>query len=159
MILYRGVKSKYAEKYDGMGNSYQKGARWNHPYFPVLYFAPTSSVAALELANYFPSPKLVPSSYVMGVYELPDSVSSKTLELKDMPEDWTAYPHPTSTKDIGSAWLRANKELCLFVPSSASPGGRDRIVVVNPIHPEIKYFKLIETINEIYNKRTFQGLL
>jgi RES domain-containing protein len=60
MLIYRGVKQDYLESYDGMGNSYRKGARWNFPNHPVLYFAPNPSVAALELANYFPSPDLVP---------------------------------------------------------------------------------------------------
>ena len=158
MLLYRGVKSKYVENYDGMGNSYLKGARWNHPYHPVLYFAPSPSIAALELANYFPTPRLIPKTYVLGIYELPDSLPCKTLTLEQMPQDWQAFPHPTSTKDIGSAWLKSNRELCLFVPSAASPGGLENIVVINPNQPQIKNIKLVDTIPKIYNERAFQGL-
>ena len=158
MLLYRGVKRAYLESYEGMGNSYRKGARWNLPNYPVLYFAPSPSVAALELANYFATPELVPSSYVMGEYEIPDPVTSKTLLLKDMPVDWKDFPHPESTKKIGSAWLEKNAELCLFVPSAATPGNVENIIVVNPKHPQSQQIKLTKVIPEIYSDRIFKGL-
>lgn len=157
MRLYRAVKKKYVENFNGLGNSYRKGARWNFPSLPVLYFASSPSVAAIELANYFPSPDLVPPSYVMGVYELPNSIPYKTLYLKDMPEDWDEFPHPDSTKEIGSDWLRANQELCLFVPSAATPGNIENIIVVNPNHPQIQGLKLVAIIKDIYNPRMFSG--
>jgi RES domain-containing protein len=158
MLIYRCVKRDYLESYDGMGNSYRKGARWNLPHYPVLYFAPNPSVAALELANYFPSPDLVPENYVMGEYEITDPVTSRTISLQDLPENWKDYPHPNSTKEIGSAWLQQGKESCLFVPSAATPGNLENIIVMNPMHPEIKHIKLTQVIQSIYSDRIFKGL-
>ncbi len=61
-------------------------------------------------------------------------------------------------KDISSAWLKSNTELCLFVSSAASPGGLENIVVINPNQPQIRNIKLVDTIPKIYNERAFQGL-
>jgi RES domain-containing protein len=158
MLIYRAVKRDYLESYDGMGNSYRKGVRWNLPNHPVLYFAPNPSVAALELANYFPSPDLVPKNYVMGEYEIPDPVKIKTILLEDLPKNWKDYPHPNSTKKIGSAWLREGKESCLFVPSAATPGNLEHIIVINPKHPDLRHIKLTQIIQPIYSDRIFKGL-
>ncbi len=72
MRIYRISKVDYLEKLTGLGGSYQHGARWNLPGTPVLYFSLSPVVAMLEMANYTSSPRMVPASYRMGVYEIPD---------------------------------------------------------------------------------------
>ena len=159
MKLYRAGREHHLEDFEGTkGNSFKKGARWNLPYNPVLYFAPSPSIAAMELAQYFPTPDLVPDDYVMGEFEIPDSLKSKTLSIEDLPENWHIYPHPQCTKEIGTAWLQKVEELCLFVPSAATPGYRENIIVVNPRHGDINQIKLINIIDKIYPERMFQGL-
>ncbi len=158
MRLYRITKDKYLENFSGQGKSFTDGARWNNPGIPVLYFATTPSVALLEMANYLPSPRLVPPSYKLGIYELPNTVKSKILTVKDLPEDWANYPYPLSTQKIGSEWLINNNQLCLFVPSVAIPAGMENIIVLNPCHSDISNLKLIEIEANLYNKRAFQGI-
>ncbi|MEO1672895.1 MAG: RES family NAD+ phosphorylase [Cyanobacteria bacterium J06631_2] len=158
MRLYRITKEKYLTNFSGRGKSFLDGARWNSPGIPVLYFACTPSVALLEMANYIISPRLVPKSYRFGIYELPDTSSSKTLSIGEMPSDWTDFPYPLSTQIVGSEWLLSNESLCLIVPSVAVPAGMENIAVVNPSHPEIKDLKLTSIESDLYNKRAFRGI-
>jgi RES domain-containing protein len=158
MRLYRITKEKYLKNLAGKGKSFLDGARWNSPGIPVLYFASSASVALLEMANYLPSPRLVPTNYKLGIYELPDTVSSQTLSIQNMPPDWAEYPYPVSTQKIGSQWLTDNSSLCLFVPSVAIPAGMENIILVNPNHPQITSLKLLSFESDLFNKRAFRGI-
>ena len=158
MRLYRITKEKYLENFTGEGKSFTDGARWNSPGIPVLYFATTPSIALLEMANYIPSPRLVPPNYRLGIYELPDNFSSKILKVEDLPSDWGNYPYPLSTQKIGSEWLVSKNHLCLFVPSVAIPAGMENIIVINPKHSEISNLRLVGIESRLYNKRAFQGI-
>jgi RES domain-containing protein len=158
MQLFRITKTKYLENFTGRGSSFLNGARWNKPKIPVLYFASTPSVALLEIANYIPNPRLVPADYQLGIYQLPDSISSQTIKVKDLPPDWSQYPYPSSTQKIGSRWLNSNSSLILIVPSVAVPAGMENIIVVNPLHPEMNQLKLLFTESNLYNNRAFRGL-
>ena len=158
MRLYRITKQKYLTNFSGLGKSFQDGARWNKPGLPVLCFASSPAVALLEMANYLPSPRLIPKEYHMGIYDLPKQTISKTLTIKDMPENWAKFPYPISTQTIGSRWLESNKELCLIVPSVAIPEGMENIIIVNPNHPQISKLKLSSSTANLYNKRAFKGI-
>jgi RES domain-containing protein len=158
MQLFRICPEPYLENLSGLGGSYQDGARWNSPGHPVLYFALSASTALLEMANYIPSPRLVPSAYRLGVYELPESSSVMELPPDDLPADWAVFPHPRSTRKIGDRWLQSRASLVLIVPSAAVPGGLDKIAVVNPRHPECENIRLFQTLRNLYNERTFSGL-
>ena len=158
MRLFRITRIRYLENFTGRGSSFKNGARWNSPGLPVLYFASTPSVALLEMANYLPSPRLVPADYRLGVYQLSDNVSCKTYTVSDLPNNWSKYPYPKSTQKIGSQWLTGNDSLILIVPSVAVPAGMESIIVVNPLHPEIETLKLVQVEPDLYNSRSFQGL-
>lgn len=158
MRLYKIAPERYLNTYTGLGGSYQDGGRWNRPGLPALYFACSASVAMLEMANYLGSPRLVPPSYRLGVYELPDNIPLKTLTPNEMPPDWQAFPYPESTQTIGSDWLMSQSGVLLIVPSSAVPGGLENIALYNPMHPKANALTLIETKSEIYAERMFSGL-
>ena len=158
MELYRITRIKYLENYTGRGGSFLNGARWNEPGIPVLYFATTPSVALLEMANYLPSPRLIPADYRLGIYHLPDNISSKTVTVKNLSSDWSRYPYPSSTQALGSQWLNEGISLILFVPSVAVPAGLENIAVINPRHPEINRIKLASIESSLYNDRAFQGI-
>ena len=110
------------------------------------------------MANYLPSPRLVPKDYNLGIYELPSNTKIKTLTVDDLPDDWADFPYPLSTQLIGSKWLNSNDELCLIVPSAAIPEGMENIVIVNPNHPQIGSLKLSYATPSLYNKRAFEGI-
>ena len=158
MELFRITRIKYLENYTGRGGSFLNGARWNEPGIPVLYFASTPSVAFLEMANYLPSPRLIPADYRLGIYSLPDNTSSKTVTVENLPSDWSRYPYPLSTQVLGSQWLNEGNSLILFVPSVAVPAGLENIAVINPRHPEIDRLQLLSVESSLYNDRAFKGL-
>jgi len=157
MQLYRICPEQYLEDYSGLGASYRDGARWNVEGIPVIYFATSVSLAMLELANYLPSPRLVPANYRLGIYTLSGRVKMDTWNVADLPEQWNQYPYPTSTQQMGAAWLRSRKRLALQVPSAAVPGGLEKCVVINPLHTAINQLKLVDQQCGIYSKRIFSS--
>ncbi len=158
MRLYRISPIPYLENYQGRGAAYQDGARWNRAGLPVLYFALSSATALLEMANYLPSPQLIPDNYRLGIYEVPDTAPFYTLPDKELPGDWALFPYPLSTRTIGGNWLDTGNELGLLVPSSAVPEGLEKIAVINPLHPLCAEIRLIRSTPDLFNKRTFSGL-
>ncbi len=158
MRLYRICPERYLENFTGLGASYKDGARWNSPGQAVIYFAASPATALLEMANYLPSPSLIPKSYRLGIYKLDESASTNVLPDNKLPDDWAQFPYPVSTQKTGSDWLDKCDEFGLFVPSSAVPLGLEKIMVANPLHPDITYLKLVSSTAELFNKRTFSGL-
>ena len=158
MRLYRITKEKYLDDFSGQGKSFMDGGRWNQPGLAALYFAASPAVALLELANYLPLPRLVPKSYRLGIYELPDEVPSETLTIEQMPLDWAQYPYPGGTQAMGGNWLMRATSLCLHVPSAAVPAGLEAIVVINPKHPAISELKQVDLKIDLYNERAFRGI-
>ena len=158
MQLFRICPEQYLENYSGLGASYQDGARWNKAGIPVLYFALTPAVALLEMGNYLPSPRLVPKNYRLGIYELPDSVICEDLPVNQWPADWSLYPYPLPTQQIGTQWLQTCQALVLRVPSTAVTAGLERIAVINPRHSQCQYIRLAKSTADLYNQRAFQGL-
>ena len=155
MQLYRICPARYLEDYSGLGASYRDGARWNVQGVPVIYFATTASLAMLELANYLPSPRLVPLNYRLGIYNLSGRVKVDTWRVEDLPEQWNEYPYPAATQQLGATWLISGKRLALCVPSAAVPDGLEKCVVINPRHSAINQLKLVDQKRDIYSKRIF----
>lgn len=158
MRLYRICPELHLENYIGLGASYKDGARWNKPGQAVIYFAASAATALLEMANYLPSPGLIPESYRLGIYELDESAPTNIFPDSKLPNDWAQFPYPVSTQKIGGDWLDKCDEFGLFVPSSAVPLGLEKIMIANPRHPDIAYLKLVSSTPELFNKRTFSGL-
>jgi len=158
MRLYRIAPTRFLQDSQGLGASYRDGARWNQPGQPVLYFALSAATALLELANYLPSPRLIPPSYRLGIYEFPNTLRYHTLPDGELPDDWAAFPYPTSTQELGGDWLTRGKEVGLLVPSAAVPEGLEKIMVINPNHPDCSEVRLIKATANLFNKRTFLGL-
>ena len=156
MQLYRATRAKYLSNLKGLGGSYRDGARWNPPGQPSLYLAFSPSVAMLEMANYLPSPRLVPKDYVMGVYEIPDDAPHSQLGLQDIPADWALFPpYPASTQAQGAEWFTTTNELYLRVPSSAVVGGLEDIALFNPNHAAASEIRVVDSYSDIYNERAF----
>ncbi len=156
MRAYRITKKKYVNNFNGRGASYKDGARWNLPGQPVLYFGTSASVAMLEMGHYIPTLKMVPKSFVLGIYDI-DSTAIESVELTELADEWGKFPYPLATQRIGSDFLDRGDNLILLVPSSAA-AGIDKMIVVNPEHPDINKISLIETRSEIFNPRLFKGL-
>jgi RES domain-containing protein len=158
MRIYRICPERFLENYSGLGASFKDGARWNTAGHPVLYFACSPATALLELANYVPSPRLIPSDYRLGVYSLSEDASLETLSHGKLPKHWAAYPYPEATQRLGDAWLEKAGSLALLVPSAAVSGGLENIAVINPRHSQLAEVRLIKAYSELFNERTFGGI-
>ena len=158
MRIYRITPKKYLENYQGRGASFQDGARWNRRWQPVMYFALSPATALLEMANYLTSPRLVPPSFRLGIYEIPDAFAVHRLPDASLPRDWAAFPYPVSTQTLGGDWIDKGKTAGLIVPSAAVPQGLEKIMVINPIHKDCRKIKLADATSELYNKRSFSGI-
>ena len=156
MRLYRICHASHLENHQGLGASYRYGGRWNAVGIPVLYFAETASVALLEMANYLPSPRLVPPTYRLGVYEIAGNPSPERWTADDVPAGWDRFPYPRSTQQMGSDWWRQGKASLLVVPSAAVPGGLENIVLASPARLGPASIRLIEAHERLYNPRAFE---
>lgn len=157
MKIYKIGPLKYLENFEGVGASYKEGARWNEQGHPVMYFGLSPSVAMLELANYFPLPKFIPKDYRLGIYEIPEKFVD-IFDQSKLPVDWDLFPHPMSTRAIGSCWLTSKANVGLVLPSSATPGGLESIILINPLVKGIEKIKMVDSQSKLFNDRAFVGL-
>ena len=153
--LYWICRADHLEDHHGHGVSYRHGGRWNEPGIPVLYFAATAGVAMLEMANYLPSPRLVPSAYRLGVYEVAGHPSIDRWSTEDLPADWDRFPYPRSTQRMGSEWLKLGSASLLVLPSAAVPVGLDDIVLAAPARLDEGSIRLSAVHERLYNPRAF----
>ena len=153
--LFRITRVAHLEDFSGLGASYRDGGRWNDAGVPALYFANAASVAMLEMANYLPSPRLVPRDYRLAVYVVPDDAVIEHWSVDSLPADWRHFPYPPSTQRMGSDWLNGATAPFLAVPSAAVPGGLENIVLANPRCLTPSAIRLQSVEAEIYNPRVF----
>lgn len=155
MRLYRICRVEHLENHQGLGASYRDGGRWNEPGIPALCFAETASVAMLEMANYLPSPRLVPASYRLGIYEISGSPPMERWTVDDLPSGWGRFPYPLSTQRMGSDWLRRGRAPLLLIPSAAVAGGLENIVLASPARLDAASIRLSAVHEHLYNPRAF----
>jgi RES domain-containing protein len=139
MIVYRIGKTKYTGDLTGEG-ARLNGGRWNHVMTACLYTAESRSLAILEY------------TVNVNIDEIPRALSLTTLELPDtsieiyseaqLPGDWKTVPAPASTRDFGTQWLKAAKNLVMMVPSTVVP--EEWILLINPLHPGSKDCQIID---------------
>jgi len=129
MRLWRLSSERRARDLDG-GYGVSNDGRWNTRGRPVTYCSTVASLTALEKRVHVTDPALLPPQ-VLVAYELPDGISSRTIEIDELPADWTAGE--ARTQAIGDRWLDSKAEVLLFVPSVVLPIADvpDRNVLIN----------------------------
>jgi RES domain-containing protein len=108
------------------------GGRWNHRGTPVIYTAGSVSLAALEMLVHLEVSQLL-NDYVC----IPLTFGARLcrrLAAASLSPDWRAYPAPTSTRDLGTAWVRGARSVVLAVPSALVP--TETNYLINPAHPD-----------------------
>lgn len=156
-LLYRITHVNFAHVLNGLGGSYEDGGRWNLPGQPVVYLAWQPATALLEMGNYIPNPRNIPSGLVLAEYEVPDDFPVDELHPSKWPSDWRSHPFPASTQAIGGAWIDAMSGPLLSVPSVAVPSGLDSICLLNPRHPKAGLVTHRCNHTDLYNERLFSG--
>src|SRR5205823_2666075 len=116
MRLWRLSSERRARDFDGGYGVFNNG-RWNTRGRPMTYCSTVASLAGLEKRVHVANPALPPQ--VLVTYEMPDSISSRTIDINGLPRDWTV--RETHTQTIGDQWLDSTAEVLLFVPSVILP--------------------------------------
>jgi len=139
MRAWRLTKEKHRDAaFNGEGARLHAG-RWNHRGLPAVYVAATISLAVLEyLVN--ADPDTAPGSLVIIPVDLPKELRLHVLDATQLPHDWRHCPHPESTRDLGSDWLRALTTVALSVPSAVVT--QERILVLNPRHHQFSKLEI-----------------
>jgi RES domain-containing protein len=117
MRLWRLSSERRARDFDG-GFGLSNDGRWNTRGRPVTYCSTVASLTALEKRVHVSDPALLPAQSLV-TYELPDTISKRTITISDLPPDWTT--RETHTQGIGDQWLDSVTQALLFVPSVVVP--------------------------------------
>lgn len=152
MEAYRLSRKMYAAVLSGKGAAL-KGARWNSIGVEMIYTASNRSLAMAEVAVHFTLATL-PGDYMMITIFIPDDVSLLKLNSADLPANWNAFPHPTSSQAIGDKFIAENKYCVLQIPSVVTQG--DYNLLINPNHPDFARIKIMTAEKFPFDKRIFK---
>jgi RES domain-containing protein len=153
MRLWRLSSERRAHDFDGGYGVFNAG-RWNTRGRPVTYCSTVASLTALEKRVHVTDPALLPTQ-VLVTYEMPDSISQRSIDIDDLPADWTI--RETHTQSIGDRWLDAKMEVLLFVPSVivAVANVPDRNVLINHRAAEVASIKIVDVAPFALDPRLF----
>jgi RES domain-containing protein len=117
---------------DGDGGLRASG-RWHTKGRPIVYCAPDPAVAVLEILVHLEvDSEDFPSSYQLLTIDVPDDVSTATVESNALPGNW--WRDPPTTRAIGDNWLLTGKTALLAVPCAIVPETTNYLL--NPMHPD-----------------------
>jgi RES domain-containing protein len=131
--VWRLADRRYAT-FDGEG-ARLSGGRWNLRGTPVIYASESLSLAVLEYSVNV-DPRFAPDRLVSIQAEFPDDLSTKTLDIEDLPPGWSAHPAPEELALLGTKWADSGATAVLVVPSALVP--EERNFVLNPRHPDFR---------------------
>jgi RES domain-containing protein len=128
------IVQKRCEKsaFTGEGAAKAPG-RWNREGTPIVYTAGSLALAALEILANIPDEQLARQSFVA----LPAAFDEKMalrIDISALPENWSTYPAPLATKDLGTQWVEGGESAVLAVPSAIIP--IDLNYLINPRHTD-----------------------
>lgn len=148
MIVYRVGKTKHANDLSGKG-ARLFGGRWNHQLTPCIY---TSESRALALLEYSVNINLDLISKILSItsFEIPDKYIQELMQ-SNLPADWKTAPAPSSTKNIGTKFLRDLVSPILRVPSVIIE--EEFNFILNPLHRESSRFKILDIKDFFYDVR------
>lgn len=136
---WRLIKEKHASTaFSGIG-ARLAGGRWNLAGDAAVYVSGTLSLAALELFVHL-GPR---STAAFGLVSIPVEILEELIsEPPNLPKNWRAQPPPSTTKTLGSEWLRSGESCVLKVPSAIVPVENN--FVLNPAHPDFSVIRIGE---------------
>ena len=152
MLAFRIASSRFPV-FDGTG-AQLKGARWNSAGRAAIYFANSLAACQLELLVHI-GRVAPPRNHVWIAADVPDDIAVEVLTTADLPVGWD---HPTRldvAQAVGDAWLTRGTTAVLVVPSVAASQGR--VVVVNPLHPDVARFGVTAPAPLVWDSRLFVG--
>lgn len=128
------------------------GGRWNRPGNAVLYCAENPSLACLETIVQLGAGGLPLKRYLVAI-DIADRhwAAREERRAEDLPVGWDALPPGKLSLDYGDRWLAQKRSLVLAVPSAIVP--EDRVVLINPLHPDAASVKATKLRRWLYDER------
>jgi len=93
---------------------------------------------------------LLPEDFKIATISVPDHLI-QALSVDSLPANWRHYPAPEQLADIGSEWAREQKILARKVPSAVVEDEYN--ILINPLHPDMKYVSLVEVRAFVFDDR------
>jgi RES domain-containing protein len=142
MFLWRLSSERRARDFDG-GFGLSNEGRWNSRGRPVTYCSNVAALTVLEKRVHVTDPALLPAQ-VLVAYEVPDNISGRIIDVRELPQDWTV--RPTHTQRLGDKWLDSIAEVLMLVPSVIVPvaGVPDRNVLINHRSADSALIKIVD---------------
>lgn len=140
MRVWRICRQPYAAAaLDGTGGMYTSG-RWHAKGYPLVYTASSAALAALEVLVHV-DPLTAPTDLRLLAVELPDDLSTETLDPAALPSGWNAVPAPAALQTLGTSWLTSGRSAALIVPSAVITVEQN--VLLNPRHPDVRRVRVV----------------
>lgn len=108
------------------------GGRWNSPGRRAVYLGGSLALGSFELLAHLRAPDVL-RGYRKLLVRIPEELV-QSLDVRDLPSEWTAPTLHAHTQAIGDRWLESVESAVLRVPSAVVPGEVNYIV--NPSHPD-----------------------
>lgn len=117
-----------------------RAGRWNHDGVRMIYLASTPSLAMLEYIT-IKGNVVGKNNWYMITFEIIEERLFDELEAESLPDEWNLIPHPFSTRQLGSGWIKDSDSIFLKVPSARIPleyYNAEHNLLVNVGHSDLK---------------------
>jgi len=149
MIVYRISNTQFNNDISGTGAKIN-GSRWNSKGIPMLYTAEHISLSVLEMlvnTNFKDYDIALDLMYI----QLPEKSALTEIKLNKLKPNWKE--DFSFTRFIGDEFIKQNQSLLLKVPSVII--NEEYNYLANPLHPDFKKIKIINTKSFWPDKRLF----
>jgi RES domain-containing protein len=151
--VFRVLRAAYARNpFDGEG-AFRYGGRWSSPGTRLTYTSEHQSLAMLEYFVHL-DPEDAPDDLVLAAADVPDSLSRKRIQARELPTHWRETPAPPELAQIGDEFVK-NAETCLLLVPSALAVNENNWLI-NPQHPEFRKIVLHPPEPLRYDPRIFR---
>ena len=98
---------------------------------------------------------MVPENLLLIKIEIPEIAKIQTVPQKILVKGWTSFPFVPETIEYGTSFLRSRKFLALKVSSVVIP--EEFNIILNPLHPDFHYCKVVSKIPFLFDERISQN--
>ena len=146
MIVFRITTTQWSNSLNGSGYP----ARWNSRGNMLIYTAESRSLACLENIVHR-SGEGNNALYKVMLIELPATLTTETLDVASLNDDWYTTDNYRYCQEIGNKWLNDQRFAVLKVPSVIIK--KENNYLINPHHPDFKKIKLLGNEDFDFDKR------
>lgn len=114
----------------------------------VVYCTDHPSTALLEILVHV-TRETIPDHFQLIEIEVPEDIKAEAPAIKD---DWQA--DIVYTRQIGMAFLSANRGVLMKVPSAIMPKASNYLL--NPRHPDASSIEIVDSYHYPFDSRLFQ---